>query len=175
MSLTPRAVVKQCRLPIRGTVTKGYLGRSDADSLAQGDSFLILYAKEEKAFECRDRFVSACVMWCGVVWCVRACVCVLRAMLGHCVRASCHRCGWCHESVVQALYQLCLRWSGAAAWCGVGAGRRYPGDALWRGVRHARAKAVSFVLATGLLGGRRAPPARAARVCATPCHAARVG
>jgi hypothetical protein len=55
MPLSPREVTARCRLPLKATVSKGFLGRTDEDSLAQGDEFLLLYSTRERSFEARDR------------------------------------------------------------------------------------------------------------------------
>lgn len=55
MPLSPREVTARCRLPLKATVSKGFLGRTDEDSLAQGDEFLLLYSTRERSFEAKDR------------------------------------------------------------------------------------------------------------------------
>ena len=52
---SPRALVDTFELPAKVRVVKGWFGRSDDESLAEGDAFTVYFSKREKLVKARDR------------------------------------------------------------------------------------------------------------------------
>eukprot|EP00729_Bicosta_minor_P001770 gene1770-14110_t len=53
---TPQDTVRLCRLPQRVTAVKGFLGKSDDDTLAQGETLSVLTARKEFVVHARNKF-----------------------------------------------------------------------------------------------------------------------
>eukprot|EP00041_Stephanoeca_diplocostata_P033486 m.1108215 g.1108215 ORF g.1108215 m.1108215 type:complete len:740 (+) comp24351_c0_seq20:284-2503(+) len=64
-TFTPKMVVERVKLPSRGIVTKGYLGKNEDESLAIGDTFHLLTSKKEEVIECMDRHERTLLLPCS--------------------------------------------------------------------------------------------------------------